>query len=89
MWVPDVAEDEGRARGFGVGAPALRFGGVGVVAGVEAMGVLQVDDADVAEHPLPHHRRHLMHQRVAGEAVGHPDDQPLRIAWRSPRTPPP
>ena len=53
-----------------------------VVAGVEAMGVLQVDHADVAEHPLLHHRRHLVDQRMAGEAVGDADDQALRLGER-------
>ena len=86
----DVAEHEGRARGLRVGAPPLRLGGIGVVARVEAMGILQVDDADVAEHALLDHRGHLVHQRMAGEAVGDADDQALalRQAPRSPRIPP-
>ena len=75
----DIAEHEGRARGLRVGAPPLRLGGIGVVAGVEAVGVLQVDHADVAEHPLLHHGGHLVHQRMAGEAVGDADDQALGI----------
>ena len=53
-----------------------------VVAGVEAVGVLQVDHADVAEHALLHHRGHLVHQRMAGEAVGDADDQALRLGER-------
>ena len=46
------------------------------------MGVLQVDDADVAEHALLDHRGHLVHQRMAGEAVGHADDQAFAYGQR-------
>ena len=78
----DIAEHESRARGFRVGAPFHRFRRAFVVARVEAVGVLQIDDADVAEHALLDHRRHLVQQRVAGEAVGHADDEALLLGER-------
>ena len=46
------------------------------------MGVLQVDDADLAQHALLDHRGHLVQQRMAGEAVGHADDEALLIGQR-------
>ena len=74
----DIAEHEGRARGLRIRAPppAPRTR-TGVIARVEAVGVLQVDHADVAEHALLDHRGHLVNQRVASEAVGDADDETL------------
>ena len=60
---------------FGItGSPLLCLGGIGIIAGVEAVRVLQIDHADVAQHPLPHHCGHLVDQRVAGEAICDPYD---------------
>ena len=73
----DIAENEGWARGLRVGAPLDGVRRAYVVTRVEAVGVLKVDDTDVAQHALLDHRGHLVQQRVAGEAVGHADDETL------------
>lgn len=79
---PDIAEDIAGTCEFRVDAPARR--GVLLLhrSAMEAMGELQVDDADLAEITIPDHGACLLDHLVVSIAVGHADDPAARPGKR-------